>query len=467
MAHRLSEASSRAMVEEAPDAIVLVDSAGVIAYVNTQAEYLFGYPRAALVGQRVEVLMPEDRRSMHVIQREVYQERPEKRPMGVGLDLVAQRADGSVFPAAISLSPIHDGDERMTIAVVRDITRRRREEETLRRSEARHRLLNERAVNVIFRYQLVPRRGFEYISSAVNGRLGHAPEEFYVDDDLIFRITHSDDRHVMEQALSAAAPRVVSLRLVTPEGDVRWFEFSIVPVRNPDGAAVALEGIGRDVTERRRADEERLRLEAEVEMQAERSRIAADLHDDTIQSLYALGLRLEAVRDDEGVGKTDVVDRAIQGLDSIISDLRRLLHQLSGDEDVDEVLSLEARIAALIDPHGPTSWEVRVDADLDLEPPVERHLQLLARELVSNVQRHAQASTARLLLGRDAVGQVQLTVRDNGVGFDRSAVGDDCLGLRSVEIRAEMLRAEVEFDSAPARGTVVRITLPQHATIAS
>ena len=73
VADTLSDAAFRAVVEEAPDAIVLVDREGRLAYVNAQAEDLFGYTRSEILGQRVEVLVPADRRSMHVIHREVYQ----------------------------------------------------------------------------------------------------------------------------------------------------------------------------------------------------------------------------------------------------------------------------------------------------------------------------------------------------------------------------------------------------------
>lgn len=465
MPDRLSDVAFRMIVEEAPDAIVIVDGAGLISYVNTQAELLFGYSRERLLDQRVEVLVPEDRRSMHIIQREVYQEQPEKRPMGIGLDLVALRSDGTTFPVSISLSPFVEGDEHMTIASIRDVARRQREEETLRRSEARHRLLNERAENVIFRYQLLPRRRFEYVSAAVNARLGHAPEEFYVDDDLIFRLAHTDDRHVIEQALSSTAPRAVSARFAIRD-EIRWFEFSIVPIKSTEGVVVALEGIGRDVTERRAADEERLHLQTEVEMQLERNRIAGDLHDDTIQSLYALGLRLEATRDDGSIGKDAAIDRATEGLEAIIGGLRELLHHLDGGGDGDDReqgRSLQSRLAGLLDSHGPTAWDIQVDSQLDIEPDAERQIHLLARELVSNVQRHAQASSAELSLARNGTGRIELSVRDDGIGFDRGGIGDDCFGLRSIEMRAAMLGAELELDSVSERGTHVRIILPERA----
>ena len=461
MSDTLTDAAFRVVVEEAPDAIVLVDAAGCIAYINTQSEHLFGYERSELLGQRVELLVPEDMRPMHATHREVYQERPERRPMGIGLQLAARRKDGSTFPVEISLSPFYDGDTQLSVAVVRDVTRQRRAEETLRRSEERHRLLNERAENVIFRYRLTPMPGFEYVSSSVHARLGYAPEEFYVDDGLVFRITHVDDRHVMEQALSAAAPKNVSLRIMRRDGAVRWFEFSVTAVPNADGIVVALEGIARDVTDRRVADEERLRLQSEVEMQLERSRIAGDLHDDTIQSIYALGLGLHAIRDDESVTREAAVDRTVSGLNAIIAALRSYMERLSGQEESPaEAESLAARVSALVGDDGSPDWKTEIEPDLDLPPALARQVYLLSKELVSNVQRHAQASCAALSLKRDGQGHVQLVVTDDGIGFDREAVGAESFGLRSVEMRAKTLDAQLEIDSTPGKGTRVAVLLP-------
>jgi len=460
----LADAAFHAIVEAAPDAILLVDGQGLIAYINAQGEELFGYARAALAGQRVEVLVPEHRRSIHVIHREVYQERPASRPMGAGLELEGRRYDGTTFPVEISLSPFPHGESRYSVAVVRDVTRQRRVEETLRRSEERHRLLNERAVNIIFRYQLQPRRAFEYVSASVHAQLGYAPEDFYVDDDLIFRMTHHDDRELMRQALSPAPPAEVALRIVTHAGTPRWFELSLTPVRNAEGVAVALEGNARDVTERRTAEGERLRLQSEIDLQLERSRIAGDLHDDIIQSLYGLGLGLHAVRDDASVAREAAVDTAIHGLNEVMGALRSYMHRLSGDEaDPADADDLGARIAALIDPRGRPRWTVEIDPHLDLDRDVERQLFLLTKELVSNVQRHAAASTARLCLARTPGGEIELVVDDDGIGFDRGEVGDGSFGLRSVELRASTLGARLAIESgaaSPRPGTVVRVSLP-------
>ena len=112
------------LLEAAPDAMVCVDSDGRIALVNAQAERLFGYGRDELVGQPVEMLVPDAVRPVHPGHRAGYVADPQPRPMGAGKELAGRRRDGSTFPAEISLSAI-DTDEGILVTVaVRDVTER-------------------------------------------------------------------------------------------------------------------------------------------------------------------------------------------------------------------------------------------------------------------------------------------------------------------------------------------------------
>ncbi len=118
------DAMVRGLLEAAPDAIVIVRPDGHIVLVNAQTERMFGYRRDELLGQRVEILLPERFRAAHVGQRAGYHAAPHTRPMGERRDLRAQRKGGSEFPAEISLSPLPTRAGTLVISVIRDITDR-------------------------------------------------------------------------------------------------------------------------------------------------------------------------------------------------------------------------------------------------------------------------------------------------------------------------------------------------------
>ena len=116
----------RALFEAAPDGIVLVDAEGVIVDANPHALKLFDYEREDLVGEKIEVLVPERVREVHMGERRAYMTQPRARPMGIGLELLGRRRDGSEFPVEISLSPMTTGDGRHIISIIRDVTERKR-----------------------------------------------------------------------------------------------------------------------------------------------------------------------------------------------------------------------------------------------------------------------------------------------------------------------------------------------------
>ncbi|HJQ22745.1 MAG TPA: PAS domain S-box protein [Blastocatellia bacterium] len=130
-----SEARFHQVIERAPNGMVMVDSEGKIALVNTQIENLFGYSRDELIGESIEKLVPARFRSGHTAYRSSFLSAPTARPMGAGRDLYGLRKDGSEFPVEIGLNPLETEQGMMVLGTIVDITERKRIEETLRSSQ--------------------------------------------------------------------------------------------------------------------------------------------------------------------------------------------------------------------------------------------------------------------------------------------------------------------------------------------
>lgn len=148
---QLGEDSFRRVVEWAPSAMVMIDPAGIIVLVNAQTERMFAYERDALIGQAVEILVPDRFRQHHQAFRHGYFGDPQPRPMGIGRDLAGCRSDGSEFPIEIGLNPIATESGTMVLASIIDITERQRaqqrleealREKTVLLNEVHHRVKN-------------------------------------------------------------------------------------------------------------------------------------------------------------------------------------------------------------------------------------------------------------------------------------------------------------------------------------
>ena len=118
-------------LDAAPDAMVIIDAAGIIRFTNRQVSALFGYKHEEIIDQSVEILIPERFRARHVGHRDSYVKNVRVRPMGPGLELFGRRRDGSEFPVEISLSPVEDVGRTLVAAAIRDVTSRKRVEAEL------------------------------------------------------------------------------------------------------------------------------------------------------------------------------------------------------------------------------------------------------------------------------------------------------------------------------------------------
>jgi len=129
---KLSDEMSRLMIQLALNAMVMVDSQGVIVHLNAQTEKMFGYSNDELIGQTVEKLVPERFRQRHPLDRHQFFLQPSIRAMGAGRDLFARRKNGSEFPVEIGLNPVKTDDGILVLCSIVDISERKRAEERFR-----------------------------------------------------------------------------------------------------------------------------------------------------------------------------------------------------------------------------------------------------------------------------------------------------------------------------------------------
>ena len=139
----LSEQRFRTLFEFSPDAILATNQDGDITEANSQVEQIFGYSNDELLGQKIEMLIPERFRTAHPGHRKEYNDQPRTRPMGIGLELRARRKDGTEFPVDIMLSTVETGTNRAVLSVIRDLSEKARIEEELARGEREKRYLEE------------------------------------------------------------------------------------------------------------------------------------------------------------------------------------------------------------------------------------------------------------------------------------------------------------------------------------
>jgi len=141
-----------------------------------------------------------------------------------------------------------------TFMIIHDIIQRKRADEALRESAARFHRLAENALDMIYRYRLLPKPGFEYVSPAAMAITGYAPEEFYADPDLGYKLVHHED-HGLTEALKhpSDSGEPLTVRWARKDGTMTWTSQQLVPIYDSEGNLVAIEGIVRDVTERMEA----------------------------------------------------------------------------------------------------------------------------------------------------------------------------------------------------------------------
>ena len=251
-----SERRFRALLESAPEAMVIIDGHGHIALVNAQAERLFGYRRQEIVGQAITELIPKRYRDQHRRHMKAYLKEPSTRPMGSDLELFGRHRDGSEFPVEISLSPLETEEGLLVSAAIRDVTQRRRAVAELAAAEE---LFRGAFDGSPIGMALTDDGGIVVrVNSALSDLTGRSGDELtgLRLDALVHPEELGYDRKAIAQLIGGQRSEYqVETRFMHVSGAPIWVTIQATLIRDDDGAARRLLVQVQDVTHRRRYEE--------------------------------------------------------------------------------------------------------------------------------------------------------------------------------------------------------------------
>jgi PAS domain S-box-containing protein len=472
------EARVSGIVESAMDAIVTIDTEQRVLVFNAAAEQMFRWPRAAVLGEPLDKLLPERFRSGHRTHIEQFARiGTTSRRMGAQTVLMALRANGEEFPIEASISQHGDGGHKLLTVVLRDITERLRAESLLERSEARLRGILDSAMDAIItvdeaQHVVLFNAAAEAMFGCPRAEAIGAPLAWFIPER--FRSAHAAHVRGFGEG-SILSRRMGALRIVTGlrrDGEEFPIDASISQLSGPDGRFYTV--ILRDVSARVRAEEALRRSKEELHALAsaahrarehEKSRVARELHDELGQSLTALRMDVAWCRNKitgDGDGVTARLERMEAMLEATVAATRRIAADLRPLmlDDLGLLPALEWLVESFTERTDiPCALAVSGE-ELDLPDMEATAVFRAVQESLTNIARHAQASRVEVAVERRD-SQVTVRVRDDGVGFSpEDSRKPNSFGLLGLRERAALLGGEATVTSAPGRGTHVEVRFP-------
>lgn len=349
--------------------------------------------------------------------------------------------------------------------VAREVEEKRDLRRTLAQTTDRYRRLIENMTDLV--YELDEEGRFRYISAAVVNLLGYAPHELtgtHYSQILCQNHLPHHGRQLHERRTGLRATRELPIGMKTKTGEVKIFAVNASGIYERHRRCSGTAGIARDITERQQKEQALQRSEQMLRWTLEqRERLALDLHDGSIQSLYGIGLGLEYMLQLLGNDHEEISTRlkeARAGVNNVIAELRNFL--LPEPPDFALPMDLQDAMESLIQAAHHTTqtrFNLAIDPDALAQLNAQTGTQILfvLREAISNISKHARATTGGIRLDLSD-GRVRLDIEDDGVGFDLESGHGKGHGLDNIHTRALKLGAALDIVSTPGHGT--RLTLP-------
>lgn len=460
---RTAEAKYRSLVESMPAVVYIdqLDAESSNLYISPQVEALLGYPLQDWSDDPefwITILHPDDRdRVLTDLATAGERYLDEYR-------LIA--SDGRVVWIHDEAVELRDGDGQSVCrqGMWIEVTERKEAERALQHSEEKFRAFVETTREWIW---AVDRDGLQlYSNPAVAEILGYRPEQLIGKRAVDFM--HEDDRQKILQQFPDWVERGegwsgMVLRWKHRDGSQRYLESSSVPILDEQGTLVGYRGADRDVTDRVLAEQERHRLLSQLmrEQEQERRDLAADIHDDQIQKMTAVGLRLQALRNGtREPAQVEALTRTQETVTDAIARLRRLVFDLHPRSLDSEGLAAALRVH-LEEIEQETDIDCSFGNHLVTEPNSEVRLiaYRVAKEALTNVRKHSEATKLWLILAEQD-NDLCVRVRDNGRGIGDEQKMPEHLGFSSMRERVRLAGGRLRLSGRPGGGSLVEFELP-------
>lgn len=470
----LVESRLRGIFASALDGIISCDESQHIVEANLAAARMFHCGIDDLVGSPLERFIPARFRQAHARElRHFGEEDLVSRRMAAQREVLALRADGEEFPIEASISQLTVNGQRLYTVIHRDITERRRAETALRDSEARQRRLLAHLPEAVLvsagnRIAFVNPSACQLLGADADALLGRS----------LLSFIHADSLQRMSAQLGetgSLAP-MAETTIVRTDGALRQVEALVTPVEYDGGHAALI--VLRDVSELRRAQAElsashadltRLVAELDTIQEAERKRMARELHDDLQQTLAAIRMDVAAA----GLafnGEHSAIRASLANIDrlavSALSSTRRIINDLRPQllEDCGLAAALEIMASQFEHRYGVTCSLLVNDRALEhapTSPDIATCLYRVAQEALNNVAKHADASHVKLDLQRIGSDRLRLVVADDGQGFTESDLRKpQSFGLLGLKERVRAQHGTVQVDCVAGVGTTLTVEVP-------
>jgi PAS domain S-box-containing protein len=457
----------RLVVEATPSGMLMVDQAGTIRLVNAELEKQFGYSRQELLGQPVELLIPERFRAQHPTHRANFFAAPSVLAMGIERELLGVRKNGSEMPIEIGISPVTISEDNYVLASIIDITDRKRTENALRESEKRFRLMADTAPVMVWmsgpdkRCMYFNKGWLEFTGRPIERELGDGWVENVHPDDLASCL------EIYSAAFDARKDFIMEYRLRRADGEYRWIWDTGVPRFEASGYFAGYIGSCKDITDRKQTEDSLREISGRLisAQEEERGRIARELHDDMNQRVALMAIELEQLEQQAPISAAQLRDSIHQLLNKsrqLSADLHTLCHSLHPSKL--EHVGLATAIRSFCDEIA-HRLDLRIDCvyrdvPRDLPKNIALCLYRVVQEAIHNVVKHSGARDATVeITGSPSL--IMVSVSDSGVGFgpDSTAVNAG-LGLVSMRERARLVGGEFSIQSQPSQGTRIEVRVP-------